>query len=65
MYKTMSKVNIKSKPQPSPKVVVKVIEKESANLLEEIENLKRELEINNEILDNTFKISHQQKEKVY
>ena len=88
----MSRVNIKQRPKPKVKTIVKVIEneaelrckkepkglneaelrwkkdpkglKDQASLLEEIENLKRELETNNEILDNTFKISHEQEDRI-
>ncbi len=73
----MSRVNIKQRPKPKVKTIVKVIENEAelrckkepngvneASLLEEIENLKRELETNNEILDNTFKISHEQEDRI-
>ena len=74
MYKTMSRVNIK---QPKQKVktvvknVVKIIEKEperviidNTELLSEIEFLKSQLETNNEILDENFKLSHQQEDRI-
>ena len=70
----MSRANIK---QPKQKVktvvknVVKIIEKEperviidNTELLSEIEFLKSQLETNNEILDENFKLSHQQEDRI-
>jgi hypothetical protein len=78
MYKTMSRVNIKQpkklvknvvKKEPEIKEVIKEVI--PSHLFDEINEkekelklLRRELEANNEILDNTFKISHQQEDRI-
>ena len=66
----MSRVNIK---QPKQKVktviknVVKIVETKidpDEELKNEIEFLKSQLETNNEILDENFKLSHEQEDRI-
>ncbi len=69
MYKTMSKANIKPKAKAKPiiKKVVQIVETKidpDEELKNEIEFLKSQLETNNEILDENFKLSHQQEDRI-
>ena len=66
MYKTMSKVNIKTKPKQQAKTMVKNLVKviDSPDLINEIEYLKKELEKSDELLDQNFKIMREEEDRI-
>jgi hypothetical protein len=65
MYKSYSKINLKKRTnKPIVKTVIRTVNSDNSHLLDEIDNLKLELEKNNEILDKTFLISNEQEDRI-
>lgn len=65
MYKSYSKINLKKKTnKPIVKTVIKTVNSDNSHLLQEIDNLKLELEKNNDILDKAFSISNEQEDRI-